>query len=166
MNKTYLAARYGKRLELCGYREELEAMGYEITSRWLNGKHQIDNVGKPIGDKGESLIEGDAACATSGANSPEAQALRQSFAVEDVNDVLAVDILVNFTEPPRTTATRGGRHVEFGIGIATGKRLIVVGHRENIFHWLPKVEFFATWAEAREFLKGELGLLKPKLEDK
>jgi hypothetical protein len=27
-------------------------------------------------------------------------------------------------------------------------RVIVVGYRENIFHWLPQVEFCATWQEA------------------
>ena len=38
--KIYLAARYSRREELCGYRSELEAIGHTVTSRWLNGKPQ------------------------------------------------------------------------------------------------------------------------------
>jgi len=36
---VYLASRYGRRLELCGYRDQLERAGYTVTSRWLNGSH-------------------------------------------------------------------------------------------------------------------------------
>lgn len=49
--------------------------------------------------------------------------------------------MISFTEPPRSGASRGGRHVEYGIALARGVRVIVVGFRENIFHWLPQVEF-------------------------
>jgi hypothetical protein len=39
------------------------------------------------------------------------------------------------------------RHTEFGIGLALGKRLILVGeHREHVFHYLPVVEVYETWA--------------------
>ena len=52
------------------------------------------------------------------------------------------------TEPPREpSSSRGGRHVEFGIALARSKRLIVVGHRENVFHWLHMVEFYSEWLE-------------------
>lgn len=154
--KIYLAARYGRRLELCGYRDELQAAGCDITSRWLLGNHQIDNVGKPIGDNGEALVEGDAACASTGEDSKEAAELRAKFALEDIQDVYRASVLIAFTEPPRSTASRGGRHVEFGYALGNGIRLIVVGYRENIFCWLPDVEFFATWAEARDFIKAEM----------
>lgn len=139
--KVYLAARYGRRLELCAYRNELEAQGIRVTSRWLNGSHQLDKDGSPIGEHGEHLVEtGDG---------EEAARLRQRFVQEDVADVLASDCVVSFTEEPRTpTCNRGGRHVEFGVAVATGKRLMVVGYRENLFHWLPEVEFFEGWADA------------------
>ena len=32
--------------------------------------------------------------------------------------------------------------------LANKARVIVVGHRENIFHWLPVVEFCPTWQDA------------------
>lgn len=62
---------------------------------------------------------------------------------------MGAELQINFTEPPRSNASRGGRHVECGIGLATGARIIVVGYRENIFHWLPRVEFCESWEAAK-----------------
>lgn len=146
----YLAACYSRRLELCGYREQLEALGHVVTSRWLNGKHQISDSGKPIGDQGEALVESD-----DNSSSNCAAALREIFACEDVNDVRDASMIVNFTEVPRSEKNRGGRHVEMGIAIEKRMRLIVVGHRENIFHWLPDVEFYATWEQCLTALEAE-----------
>lgn len=154
--RIYLAARYSRRLELCGYREQLQAIGFDVQARWLNGEHQLDNASEPIGEQGESLVE----CTTRSGESlseheqsERATALRQSFAKDDFDDVSRADLVISFTEPPRSSANRGGRHVEFGIALARGARVIVIGHRENIFHWLPKVEFFTTWEEAKAALK-------------
>ena len=73
--------------------------------------------------------------------------------MEDVTDVCSADVVVSFTEPPRSNHSRGGRHVEFGMAHALRKQLVVVGHRENLFHYLPQVEFFTDWRRAREFLE-------------
>ena len=153
--KIYLAARYSRRLELCGYREQLEAIGHDVTARWLNGSHQISDSGVPIGDSGEALVEGD-----DGNNSTEAADLRKCFAMEDLGDVHACDLFIAFTEPPRSTASRGGRHVEFGyaLGLAAlrvsgSPQIIVVGHRENLFHWLDGIDFYETWDELLKTLR-------------
>lgn len=135
---VYLAARYSRRLELCGYREQLNQAGITVTGRWLNGQHQIDDQGQPIGDDGEKWVEDE------GSGTAPAR-LRQYFATEDVADVLAADTLIAFTEIPRASTSRGGRHVELGIAIGTGKRIVVVGPRENVFTWLPQVEHHDTW---------------------
>ena len=47
---------------------------------------------------------------------------------------------------------RGGRHVEFGIAVAQGMYLIVVGRRENVFHHLPDVRQFDDLPSALEGL--------------
>jgi hypothetical protein len=140
--QIYLAARYSRRLELCHYREQLAEMGHFIQARWLNGGHQLDDVGKPIGDSGEQLVEG-----TGAASEVRAAELRAKFAQDDWEDVSTADWVISFTEAPRTTGNRGGRHVEFGIALANRARVTVIGYRENIFHWLPQVEFFSTWPE-------------------
>lgn len=156
----YLAARYSRREELCGYRSQLAALGFTVQARWLNGEHQLSNNGTPIGEKGEALVEG---TLRSGETlSPEEQteraaALRQQFAQDDWEDVNAAEIVISFTEAPRSSANRGGRHVEYGIALANSARVIVIGHRENIFHWLPCVEFHETWEAALKALSDSKG---------
>lgn len=153
--KIYLAARYGRREELCVYRAELEAMGHTVQARWLNGEHQIGNDGKPIGEHGEALVEGvlrSGELLSEHEQSDRAAKLRASFAADDWEDVNTAECVVSFTERPRAKANRGGRHVEFGIALANRARVIVVGHRENIFHWLPQVEFCTIWEDANALL--------------
>lgn len=120
--KIYLAARYSRFPEMQGCRTILEAMGHTVTSRWINGDHDY---------KGDQ--------------SPSEQRVR--FALEDWDDLMAADCVISFTEEPGKAGgrNRGGRHVEFGAALALGKRVIVVGFRENVFHEMPAVEFFPTW---------------------
>ena len=74
--------------------------------------------------------------------------MREAFAKEDFSDVLACDLLIAFTEPPRSSASRGGRHVELGLALGRMKRVWVVGYRENIFCWLEDVRFHETFDQA------------------
>jgi nucleoside 2-deoxyribosyltransferase len=118
--RIYLAARYTRRLELCEYKAQLERLGCTITSRWLNGSHQISNQDVPLGDSGELLVEkGDRA----------AREMCEHFAKEDREDVYSADIIIAFTEEPRSGHSRGGRHVELGLAIARGKRIYSAGYR-------------------------------------
>lgn len=120
--RIYLAARYSRRLELCEYREQLRALGHEVTSRWLNGEHRAIDL----------------------TASPEE---RSGFAIEDLEDLYLADMVISFTEPPDNPYSRGGRHVEFGFAIGCDKKLAVVGYQENVFHCLPEVRFCQTWEE-------------------
>lgn len=135
---VYLAARFSRRLELCRYRNDLASFGIEVNSRWLNGGHQLDNEGRPLGDDGERLFE---------AGAPEVDHYRAKFAIDDYQDVMAAHALVAFTEEPRSGNSRGGRHVELGIALGVGKPVYVVGPRENVFCWLPEVEQHDTWLD-------------------
>ena len=122
--KVYLAARYSRREELCGYREQL---GHEVTSRWLNGEHQALD---------EELVT--------------RPSLAMRFALDDLEDIEASRMLVAFTESPRTGATRGVRHVEFGMALQLLPiRTVVVGPIENVFHVLAdaRYETVADWIE-------------------
>lgn len=145
--RIYLAARYSRRTELCAYRETLEIHGHTVTSRWLNGDHQISDSGVPIGENGSRLVE-EGEC-------DRAAALRESFALEDYRDVASANLVISFTEEPRTTNSRGGRHVEFGIALGQLKRCWVVGPRENIFHWLENVRVFESFADVLSQLISE-----------
>jgi hypothetical protein len=132
--KIYLASRYSRREELNYCARQLRELGFEVTSRWLNGNHQISDDG--LSDEGK-------------------QEERTRFATEDWEDLMAADTTISFTEAPRGLHSRGGRHVEFGAALAVGQRVIVIGHRENVFHCLCDVEFYAAWSDCLEALLGE-----------
>lgn len=124
----FLAARYSRLPELNVYRTQLEAAGHRVTSRWLNGGHEI------VRD-------------VQGLSAQVANAERERLAIEDWNDMKEAEVVVSFTEEPRSTNGRGGRHVEFGGALALGKTCVVVGPRENVFHHLPGLQHHSTWAE-------------------
>lgn len=133
MSDIYLAARYSRHEEMRAYAALLRQLGHNVLSRWINGGHEISKEGSTQASHAE----------------------RQVFAQEDLDDLLGAQWCISFTEEPRTTKTRGGRHVEFGVSLITCERVIVIGHRENVFHSLPMVEFYPTWEQLYEVLKGE-----------
>ncbi len=138
-SRIYLAARYSRREELCRYREQIEAIersdvSFKVVARWLDGNHQVDDRGLSV--EGESSE-------------------RERFARENVADVASAYMVISFTETPRSTSSRGGRHVEMGIALGMDKRVVVVGPRENVFHCLPQIEIFPTWEECLAMLKKE-----------
>jgi hypothetical protein len=141
----YLGARVRRREELCGYMAGLEARGHRVPARWLLGAHQITNEGLALGAEGEAAVEN-----PDGVSSDAAAtiALREKFAFDDLEDVHAAELLIAFTEQPRSGNSRGGRHVEFGIALGRGVPIIVVGPRENIFCCLPYVTVYPTWRAA------------------
>jgi hypothetical protein len=108
-----------------GCRDVLAPLGYTVTSRWIDmhgGKY-------PSSFTPEILNSDPDYCGTLGRH--------------DVEDVQAADVVISFTGG----GGKGGRHVEFGIGLALDKEMIVVGPREHIFHTLPQVQHFDTWAD-------------------
>lgn len=128
--KVYLSSRWSRQAELRICRDQLVKAGIYVTSGWLD----VDDP-----DNGPA----------GGAPSGEAARLA---ALEDVEDVLRASVLVAFSEDPTSPFGRGGRHVEFGIALGTGKRIVVVGPRENVFHWHPDVWYFDTWPAALDSL--------------
>lgn len=149
---VYLAARYSRREELCGYRADLESRGLTVTSNWLDGPRQRAIAGQVLGERDEAIIE-------SGGDSLESVELRRMCAQQDVQDVVAADTFVTWTELPDAKAGRGGRHVEFGMALALSRRIIVIGPVENVFHALPEVERVGSWEEALLLLMGQESLL-------
>ena len=127
--RVYLAAPYSRKTEINQYAAELRAGGIEVTSSWLDEPH------KPTTQMHELTHEE-----------------HQQYAIQDVKDVQAANILVFFTDPTKAII-RAGRHVEFGIAVQRGTPIYVVGEEcENIFHHLPKVIHFKTWKTLRDLL--------------
>lgn len=124
-------------------REQIESDArFKVTSQWINGNHQAEN---------DELESGSAA---------------ERFALEDLRDVEDAHVLVFFSEPPRSSLSRGGRHVEFGYAMALGKTVIVVGPRENVFHCIDKVSHFERWADCLPWLMALMDLFADSKEVK
>lgn len=124
MRAVYLAARYSRRDELRDYAAELKERKYYITSRWLFKDHRLHE-------------------------NEDVTVRSIELAVEDVQDVMHADVVVHFTEEPRTP-TRGGRHFEMGMAYGLRKRVVCVGDREHVFMYLPEVTVYEDWAACRD----------------
>lgn len=128
--KVYLAAPYGKKDYVKECAQELQNLGIEVTSSWLNEPHA----------PGTQMSE----------LTPEQH---QKYAMRDEIDVREADVFVFFTDPTGTIV-RGGRHVEFGMAVILGKPICVVGNqRENIFHYLGGVIHFESWDAVKTYLQ-------------
>lgn len=121
--RIYIAARFSRRPEANALAQELKAQGHEITSRWV--KPETDHV------------------LPTGLSQQASDAERSRFAGEDYDDVNAAEWTISLMEEPRSNG-RGGRHVEFGMALAWGHKLTIIGPRETVFHHLQEVDAFDT----------------------
>lgn len=125
---VYLAARYGRRLQMLGIAQQLESRGHRVTSRWIRGEHDS--------------LDGDA--------SPAQQA---AWAEENIEDINSADVLLTITEEPGTDgAGRGGRHVELGVALGMDMPVLLVGPAEHVFHHARGVTQCLSIAHALDML--------------
>lgn len=120
--RVYLAARFSRRNSgdppLQKVRDLIASANIVCTSRWIDDGPQTDDV-----DENSTLA-----------------------AVRDRHDIYKASELWAFTEPSRSTTSRGGRHAEYGMALAHGKHLVCIGPIENIFYQLAN-EHWDTWDE-------------------
>ena len=125
MLKVYLAARYDRQEEMRAYREILTRdHNVQVTSRWLDEKTSVQS-----GFSDETA---------------------PSDSVVDLIDIDAAHVMIFFSENPLLGWKRGGRHVEFGYALRADKPIWVVGPKENVFHYRPRVQHFETFEELVE----------------
>lgn len=129
MKAVYLAGQYARRDELRVYGYDLLARNIFVTASWLWEELPLQH----------KLSEFDTEWLT-------------RAAAKDVADIERADTMIFFAETPENQPQRGGRHVEFGLALALGKKIVVVGGRENIFHYVPGVQHFTTFEELMESL--------------
>lgn len=80
---------------------------------------------------------------------------RSEAAQMDFDDIDAADAVVSMILPKGTMFSSGGRHVEFGYGLAKGKLMIVVGtEAENVFHHHSDCLMLPTIDHVIRFLEG------------
>ena len=126
--KFYLAARYSKHPEMQGVRDVLEALGHKVTSRWIDchtdvtGDHSKSFTPEILNERPED-------CAP--------------IARHDLEDLNEAEAIIFFSE--NGDPGKGGRFVEWGYAWATGKQMILIGPRENVFHTMPLIEHYPDW---------------------
>lgn len=127
--QVYLASRHEDRPDVIIARKKILKMGIGVTSRWLlEGGVLKTNIveNERVGSK--------------------------HVLKNDLEDIDAADVVVVFSPKKAFGNSTGGRHVEFGYSLAKGKTLILVGYRENVFHWHQDVITVRT-------MKGLFGVL-------
>lgn len=117
MTKVYISSRITRRAEMAEVAQKLEAVGFTITSSWVRDASEQEY--KPKTDYTEA-------------------------ARLDHEQVIEADILLTFSEPLGSANVGGGRHTELGIALGLGRRCAVVGPKEQVFHWHPKVMHYDT----------------------
>lgn len=132
--RIYLAGRVSKRPILQEWAALLEQDGHEIVSRW--SKRNSNHV------------------SVDGLSPRAADAERERYAREDIEDIERCDCMLSLMEEPRSNG-RGGRHVEFGFGLALGRPQVIVGERETVFHHLPGVHHCHDFEQARLLLASD-----------
>ena len=155
--RVYIASVFADKDRVKARCEELNALGIGTTSRWASetAPHNCKITDKPV------------------------QYMRET-AVFDIEDILAADVLVltSPTDAEMVNLTshqlgRGGRHFESGVvygmmlaaeklyGQRAGRQLVLLGRRENVFHFLdgteeaklyPPVVQLDTWEEMKAYL--------------
>lgn len=113
--RPYLASPFSRQREMADYAIELRARGIEPCSTWHDRWEP--------GDDSQTQFFAE-------------------YAEIDLVDLRGGDSLILFTD---TVGRRGGLHVEFGIALAYGYDLAVVGPRTHIFSHLPSVLQFDSW---------------------
>lgn len=76
----------------------------------------------------------------------------EDAAIEDFEDLIKCDGLIAFSAMGKGKRNKGGRHVEFGMAVALNKPTVLIGDRENVFHYLPVVDQFDTVEDFLDYL--------------
>jgi len=162
MRRVYLAAPFDWIDRMKSYAQQLRALGFEVTSRWLDEQ-----------DKGgeSDLTEED------GSTQLDKRELAIGYAIRDMRNILISDTIIEFN--PGKALIRNTRLAEFGGAFFLGKQCIVIGpenpkHRpriDTIFVLLEEgtipndlatagikpVKHFDTWGDFLETAVLEVG---------
>ena len=127
--KFYLAGRYQDKETIGSFAKSLSKIGHEITATWMYEPYDPNILQSQL-----SLQE------------------NRICGIKDLKEISECEELIFFSENEITPTPRNGRHVEFGYALALGKRINVIGPRENIFHYLTQIHLYETKDEFVEHL--------------
>lgn len=108
--RIYPIARYSRKHELREVRAKLESLGHVVQARWLD---------EPDGQSFEEATEDQLA----------------EYAANDWEDLEDAAVVLYFSGSGR----HGGMHVEFGLALGSDTDIIIIGERENLYHYLGEI---------------------------
>lgn len=126
--KVYQAAQYPRKAEVAHNRKVLIDRGFVDITEWVEEPHC------PTMQLGEL-------------NEEEARLIAE----RDINAAMRCDFMLFYSEPGQKII-RGGRHVEFGVALAFGAEIIVIGGKENVFHHLNDIVHVPDFGTALVYL--------------
>jgi hypothetical protein len=157
--KVYLASMFSDKDRVKRRAEELSTFGIQCTSRWSSEQVPHNVTIKDLPDD-----------------------YHRETALADIEDILASDKIVLTVPSPEMlvdatvgSSSRGGRHFESGFvyglivaqvldGGKPTRELIILGKKENVFHYLdgigvtsvvPTIRQFDMWEQVVAYLRGE-----------
>lgn len=128
----YIACPYPERHYALVVRKFCLGRGWQVCARWLDPSHD----GLPA------------------FQTPE---LQRIDALEDMQDIASCDVMLVLSPLGYAERGTGGRHVELGIAIGLGKRIVLLGDPTNVFHRLPSIVVIPDHAPASELTAAILG---------
>lgn len=122
MKRIYLAAPFEWIDRMKSYAQQLRALGFEVTSRWLDDQDKGGETDLTQEDGSTNLEQ-------------DKMALAIGYAVRDIRNILVSDTVIEFN--PGKALVRNTRLAEFGGALFLGKQCIVIGpenpkHRSRI----------------------------------
>lgn len=117
--KVYVASRWDDRDKAMEIKAQLEGAGLICTSTWLT-PHDEQSM-NALAAEGDMVSKA------------------RQRAVKDCEDINAADVYLVYSPKESHRNGTGGKHVELGYALAQGKASVVIGDRENIFHYHPLV---------------------------
>ena len=147
--KVYIASFFADKDRVAARAKDLQAMGIECTMRWPFETAPHSCTIKDFPDE-----------------------YFRETAVFDLEDIDSSDVMIlmvptdtQMADQPLRSMVRGGRHFEsgymYGLARSGRKKLIVLGPRENVFHFLdgesvtakyPVIQHFDTWDQTVQYL--------------
>lgn len=118
--KIYLAHNFKARWWLRDYIKLLESMGHTVTSSWIVDDSHCQPEESAVFKQDDALSE--------------------TSAVADLNDIDVADALILFTDQYGERPGKG-KWMEFGYALAKGKKIFIHGQdtRSSVFYHLPQV---------------------------
>jgi len=113
--KIYIAAPWAEKAYAKEVSKDFRAAGFDVVSRWIDFHEGTSSDGLQLDP-----------------------VKLQREALNDIEDVMAADILVLLNLQARGTET-SGKAVETGMALAMGKDVVMVGGPTNVFHFLDTV---------------------------